>query len=361
MLLLEKIGILEQATKASVATNKASALEDMQFEAIGAFDNDGKFDITKMKSNLANHLKATYQDYTDGSIIALYSNYYFIVDKNGNTNFYAWKQNKSEVTNGVVTLFVGQEIDGYSANDIDKWYVLGAKDDKLVITTNENVTTVELFGKDGYVNGVEKINEICQSYKVTSIADTARAIDIDDLIRVAGYDSNSVVKDETELYQNGNKVKYTLKGDGHIWYEGLVYAKEEKVSNRTSFTYWTGENWKSLNENETVTLETRVTGFRCITTNSSYEGIVISNEAHNLLFNFSQLDTAEKAYWLGTTYIGNDAGWTNYGVSKVIGNGVIENSYLYQTNGNERGFTYGVRPVISLKLETRIDNNGQIN
>ena len=63
-----------------------------------------------------------------------------------------WTQDKTVVTNGTVTLEVGQAVTGYTVNGVGdgNWYVLGAEDGKLLITTNSNQGTVTLEGQDGY-------------------------------------------------------------------------------------------------------------------------------------------------------------------------------------------------------------------
>ena len=69
-----------------------------------------------------------------------------------------WTQNETSVTNGDVTLAVGSRITGYVAKGISDWYVLGAEDGKLLITTKSCSEKVGLHGRDGYTNGVEILN-----------------------------------------------------------------------------------------------------------------------------------------------------------------------------------------------------------
>ena len=69
-----------------------------------------------------------------------------------------WTQNETSVTNGDVTLAVGSRIIGYVAKGISDWYVLGAEDGKLLITTRSCPEKVRLHGRDGYTNGVEILN-----------------------------------------------------------------------------------------------------------------------------------------------------------------------------------------------------------
>ncbi len=56
-------------------------------------------------------------------------------------------EDKTTVANGRVTLEVGQAVTGYTAKWCRqwKWCVLGAENGKLLITTNSNQGTIELY------------------------------------------------------------------------------------------------------------------------------------------------------------------------------------------------------------------------
>lgn len=63
-------------------------------------------------------------------------------------------------------LDVGTKVTGYSVEGHTylEWYVLGAKNGKLLITTNTNAETVTLSGKDGYTVGVTTLNGAAEKY-----------------------------------------------------------------------------------------------------------------------------------------------------------------------------------------------------
>ena len=80
-------GILTKAIEAKKETEKAGALEKVQIEAAGSFDDDGKFNMDKLKDNLKENLglqDSDIKDNPDGSITAIVDGYEITVDTNGN-------------------------------------------------------------------------------------------------------------------------------------------------------------------------------------------------------------------------------------------------------------------------------------
>ena len=83
------------------------------------------------------------------------------VDSSSSAN---WTQDKTTVTNGDITLEVGSRITGYEANGISDWYVLGAEEGRLLITTKSCSEEVKLKGREGYTHGVEILNNVAKKY-----------------------------------------------------------------------------------------------------------------------------------------------------------------------------------------------------
>lgn len=157
-----------------------------------------------------------------------------------------WTQDKTTVANGRVTLEVGQAVTGYTANGVGNgnWCVLGAENGKLLITTNSNQGTIELYGQGSYVNGVTKLNTESTKFKDTNnMAELARSMNVEDINRVTGYDPEGPKYNEETNNVWYNKVTYTLNLDGKIHYQGTKYPTIDTTSSYTSFTYWNGSNW----------------------------------------------------------------------------------------------------------------------
>lgn len=135
-----------------------------------------------------------------------------------------WTQNKTQVTSkdGKITLQVGSAVTGYSVTvgnktyGDNKWYVLGAEDGKLLITTNENVENLYLNGANGYINGVSNLNNVAKKYTNSDYLDKstyARSINAEDIERIKG-----VTKETRKNYSAGSglkaygaNVKYSLR------------------------------------------------------------------------------------------------------------------------------------------------------
>ncbi len=277
-----------------------------------------------------------------------------------------WTQDKTNVTNGTVTLEVGSAVKGYTANGVgdEKWFVLGAKDGKLLITTNSNQGTVTLEGQDGYVNGVSKLNTEGAKFKDTNMAESARSMDVEDINRVTGYNPDVAKYNEgtNNVYQWKNEVTYTLNADGKIHYQGTKYPTTDTTSSYTRFTYWNGSNWIPL-ENETgknsVTLTHNYYYYypQTLSTTSSTETTINgSSKAYTLLF----AGTDSDYYWLGSQYVNTGEGCCLFGVRYVI-DGTVGGYDLCSSNGYADGYSDGLRPVVSLKSNVKVASDGTLS
>ena len=276
-----------------------------------------------------------------------------------------WTQDKTNVTNGTVTLEVGQAVKGYTANGVEdgKWFVLGAKDGKLVITTNSNQGTVELSGQDGYVNGVSKLNTEGAKFKDTNMAESARSINVEDINRVTGYDPDVAnYNSGNNVNQWKNEVTYTLNADGKIHYQGTKYPTTDTTSSYTRFTYWNGSNWIPL-ENETgknsVTLTHNYYYYhpQTLSTTSSTETTINgSSKAYTLLF----AGTDSDYYWLSSQFVDTDGGICSFGM-RYVDYGCVYGNYLYDSLGYPLSASYGLRPVVSLKSNVKVASDGTLS
>ena len=135
-----------------------------------------------------------------------------------------WIQNGTTVTsdNGEgITLNVGSSVKGYSVT-VDgntfgdgKWCVLGAKNGKLLITTNKNVKSLNLKGADGYVNGISKLNNVASKYTNSNFTDTntyARSINADDIVGKLTTKGKESYRDYYGLQTFGAYVQYKKSG-----------------------------------------------------------------------------------------------------------------------------------------------------
>jgi len=257
--------------------------------------------------------------YSDSEFTTVYD---FTSAINEDTTIYAkwelaqqtWSQDGINVTDGIITLKVGSAVTGYTGGGLGdgNWYVLGAKDGKLLITTTANVgSTIQLSGQTGYANGISILNTAASSYLNPNLADESRSINVDDINRVTKYDPVSTAYGSGNVYAYGNQVKYTLNSiDGKIHSQGETESylpASDTSSSHESFTYWTGSVWKSLLSGENTTLTSNTYCYYPANLTAKYNTECFikdqndSEPAFELLFHNGS--GSKETYWLGSTYI----------------------------------------------------------
>ena len=149
-----------------------------------------------------------------------------------------------------------------------------------------------LKGQNGYVNGITELNKISAIYGKGKYAKSARSVNVDDVNKITGYVDNVYNAGTSEVGQTGNQVTYTLNSDGYIHYNGTKYPKTDTTSTNTSFTYWTGSEWKKLASGKSATLTNNYYIYypQTLSTTSSSETTIKNKEnsknAYDLLFTY---------------------------------------------------------------------------
>ena len=237
----------------------------------------------------------------------------------GTTGVWRHTADRVHVTNGEVTLEVGSAVNGYTANNVSNWFVLGAQNGRLLITTNTNAAQVQLSGQNGYTGGIAKLNSEAAKYTNSDYAEgSARSINVNDINRVTGYNIDTNFN-EGNINQWGNEVVYTNK-DNVIYYkkgENGIYPVNETSSEYTSFTYWTGSAWKTLGSGESspAIKHTYYYYYPQTTTSSNTTSINGSSKAYSLLF--ANTSSGSTYYWLGSQYVSTSGGYVNFGMHYV--------------------------------------------
>ena len=256
-----------------------------------------------------------------------------------------WTQSKTSVTNGTVTLEVGQQVSGYTGNGVGdgNWYVLGAENGKLLITTTHE-ETIELNN----LNEISKLNAMAAKYNDGNMAETARSIHAEDINRITGYNPDAAKFGAGTLEEYGNKVTYTLNEDGYIHYQGTKYPTTDTKSDMTKFYYWNGNDLKMLTKGESITITNDAYSYELPTF------LTTSSKAYNLLFG---------SYWLNlpSTCAGDGSiDGCQYGVLAMEGYEVVPWTFGCSVEG-WYGETSRARPAISLKSNVKVTNNGELS
>ena len=263
-----------------------------------------------------------------------------------------WTQSGTAVTDGKITLTVGTQVTGYSVTghtDLN-WYVLGAKDGNLLITTNTCPETVELSGKDGFTSGIASLNATATNYSDGQLADSVNSIDYEDINRITGFNPKTANINAGATSEYGNKVTYFFEDDEKIWYQGTKNPTSKTASIYTSFEYWNGNSWITLEKGESSTQ------IEC--NYAYYDASSLDSDTKALLFtNTGNYPGDTGSYWIATPCEYCYHGYNGSGLHCVKGSG-IDHWILFCSYGSSDSKTMGIRPVVSLKSSVKVSDTG---
>ena len=292
-----------------------------------------------------------------------------------------WTQTGTSVTNGTVNLIVGQAVTGYSVTvgsmtyGDTKWNVLGAKDGKLLITTNANVATQTLSGRSGYLNGISTLNTAVAGYINTTLAESIRTIDVDDINRVTKYNPATVNFDNEEIIIYNNEVTYYWQGTDKPYYYVNEDVKGNLEYSHNNFYYpdsSQSNGWASSAKLSSVTgltdeerkITTLISNFysyfpNTLTASNSEttNGISTDSLAYSLLFKDGN---SYSSYWLGSQYMCCFKYFVDFGL-RIVNEGSVSGWVLTRSIDTDYSPCYGVRPVVSLKDEVKVTSEGALS
>ncbi len=295
----------------------------------------------------------------------------------------SWEYNHATQTvkKGSLELKIGDIVNDTGTQNVSgfdgKWRVLGVEDGQLLLVTDtyyapfaEDTTNgiarsssgsvgpdlygLQLSGKDGYDNGVARLNKIGEQYNNSKL-EKGRSINPNDINKITGYNPNNTgVNDPGQTgtgtpfgngnaWQYKNKVTYTLEG-GKVWYQGTNAATTKTQSSYTTF--------KLLGETNNISSPTQLEStayMYCPTTltetsdDTKSVGLAKESVAYNMLF------TPQYApYWLASPCVIANAGFA-YWYLFIVPSGCVTASNVWLSNSGSNGGPHGVRPVVSLK------------
>lgn len=327
-----------------------------------------------------------------------------------------WTQIGTQVVSGTTILEVGDFVDYSHTLDVDmnnesessyeskvekngyatqkfnlnsyvdmNWRVLGEENGNLLLisektvgpdsggyTDSENGNQYYIKGKDGYVNGIEELNNICALFGKARHAERARSVNVDDINRVTGYNPNNVgVYDLNQsgsgvksfagsISEYGNEVIYYWQGTANPYYIGSNDVKGNLIYSYTSFNWYdeVEKEWKTSNNSNSATEDKME---QIVSLKNSYYvyypetlsekntdakvGISKNSTAYNNLFDNIN-------YWLASSYITTGEYTAGCGIRQVDGGIISANSLQYATGplGTRK---YGIRPAVSIKYNLK--------
>ena len=214
-------GILNKGTTAKEKTEEATVEEKVKLETSGSFNDEGKINLEDLNENLRKNIKGiTYKGKeitetgaeNENRIQSLpatvnVDGYNVVIRKDGSIVTTQWKQNDTEITNGDITLKIGDYVNydelsngqksttigieesgtsssqSLSTEDLS-WRVLeiGENGGLELISDNPTTSTIGLYGEEGYLDGVKIINNTCDElYGKGKYAESARGLNAEDI------------------------------------------------------------------------------------------------------------------------------------------------------------------------------------
>jgi len=410
-------GILKQAAEAKTETDEKSIVEAMRLAGITALTaGNGSVNNDNYYTTLNSELKELgyNENILNGDLpqeeIEVKGEY-FTIKANGEVVHLAWWYEKDAngnrtdvITNGVQKLTLGDTVDynpieGLTKKDgvykeyeskVEKngygtdsqifklenntettgqkltWVVLGTDENgevlivptKNIKDTNGETQWFNLKGQAGAQYGAEEVNSIAEIYGYGKGASGARAIQVEDINKLIGYDPNDVGEGKKygseEIYEYGNKVTYS-------WNTTTLGEVDYIGSNGEEGTFFIthiskGFNWFDF---ETKTWKNNKTFTGKITTaiNTFYYNDNLSTTNCRGLYNVIADPDGEECYWLGSSFVFTGSDCLGYGVRYIIG-ACVDSVNLYFSSGAYGSENFGIRPAVSLKSDITFAPDG---
>ena len=213
--------------------------------------------------------------------------------------------------------------EGEGANQ-GKWGILGVENGKLLIMSKDNVASVTLEGKQGYLNCSTLLNNACSSFKNPTYAESVRSVKVEDINKITGYTP-------------ADPVTYT-----YTMVNGKV--KRNDQTSASSITKFEDINGKTLPTDSPI--EVTANYYSYSLTNYLTSG----NKVHNLLKDNNNY------YWLDSPYVIADAGGAFWGF-RFVNNGYVSRYNLWGSNYGASDSSFGVRAVVSLKSDIQLSGS----
>lgn len=337
----------------NLSLNTFTAPENMIFDSWNTEANGGGTSYTDGgKINLVK---------SDGETITLYAQW------KPTTQTWSMTSDNVHVTDGYITLEVGDQITGYSVN-VDNttygdgnWFVLGAQDGKLLITLKSGVGQRAVQGNAlNWPSFVANLDSIASHYKNPTYTDNSRSINLSDINRVTGFTPYEM---ESITFTNDNGVIRTkyIPDNVNDYAHTLYYYDFESSS------------WKKLSNGSSISFASNGYQYGPGPGQNNVNG---SEKAYDLIFK----DTHDKNWMIDghvVTYRGNQYWLADAVIVTSAGQGLIYYCFQYidyekvdwviagKSEDNPADSSYSefdnfVRPVVTLKSEVRINASGTI-
>lgn len=376
-------GILTKATEASKKTGQASAEEQVQLEVTASIGTDGNINIEDLNNNLGNIEGLTHEgeiiennpiDSLPATVVVDENN--VIIREDGSVVVSEWTQTGYEITNGEITVKVGDYVLNYDEETGNTqiettksghttpqnlttenlgWKILGIGENGglELISDNPTTTTVTLAGETGYLNAEEVLNIACgELYGKGEYAERARSLNVKDINKLTNYDP--------ETYNGyGDLWNYRFSTEtGYMQYSKLT-DNGQTWSNWANITSPSYQTFRMPGSTETISADNPKESQEI--ENTYYFYSISSQMADNTnIANMITKGTGDSniTQWLASrpVYCSND--FTYFSVCYVYGD-YASSGPLYSSYGHSISTSWSVRPVVSLKSNIQLEGNSE--
>ena len=410
-------GILGKAKTAKTTNDEEKAKEQIKIAVMGSYGKDGELNYDDLTKNLGQIGIKDLPNEASYPLEVTLDGVSATIEANGEVNFTTsggYTQTGDTITSpDGKTMKVGDYVDydpilGANASDLtytsttDKtgasseqefnvstyksagygWRILGVSNGKIRLISEEfigagtytdsNRTKYTLKGQKGYINGIEELNKISAIFGHGKGAEGAKSITVEDINGITGYNPETAKYNQGDWNEYGNKVTFT-RGEGTALSSSTTNGKTWSGTQST-FNYYdkTNKTFKALTSGSTEITSTYYY-YAPAEVNSSFltgevneDGTKSTTSVYQMLFggtavgsdNLARNFTLRKNqyFWLASdcayAYY-RDVYWGLRGDSS----GGVGNNDLCNSNGDENSFSYGVRPVVSLKSDISLEWN----
>ena len=354
----------------------------MQMEVAGSIGTDGKIKIGDLNYNLGNIEGLTHEGKSieDNPIenlpaMVLVDGNSVIIKEEGSVVVSEWIQKEYEITNGKITVKVGDYVlnydEGTESTKIETtksghteqqtlttqdlgWRILGIGEngELELISDNPTTATVTLVGETGYLNAEEVLNTTCNElYGKGQYAESARSLNVQDINKLANYDPKT--------YSGyGDLYKYRFSTDTNYMQYAISTDNGQTWSNWLDITGTSYQTFRIAGSTETISADNPKESEEI--ENTTYVYTISSQITDTNIVNMITKGTGNSnlTQWIASRAINCSNGYAGFRVRNLY-NGNMSYDALYESNGDSNNPSFTVRPVVSLKTNVQLERNSE--
>ena len=376
-------GILTKATEASKKTGQASAEEQVQLEVTASIGTDGNINIEDLNDNLGNIEGLTHEgetiennpiDSLPATVVVDGNN--VIIREDGSVVVSEWTQTGYEITNGEITVKVGDYVlnydEGTGSTQIETtesghteqqtlttenlgWRILGIGENGglELISDNPTTATLTLSGETGYLNAEEVLNTACNElYGKGQYAESARSLNVEDVNKLANYDPETY-----SVYGDLYKYRFSTEA-GYMQYSkstdnGQTWSDWSKITGSSYQTFRMPGSTEIISAgNPKESQEIEYTYYYYSISSQMADNTDIANMITN------GTGDSNVTQWLASRTVYCSSIFAYFRV-RAVDDGDVYGSNLYGSYGDSSSPSWAVRPVVTLESNIQLEGNSE--